>query len=103
MIQIAVKREVLLSDGNTQGSKVCVFDRSPNSIRKEENVQCMMTKIDTSNSLALHASSGQPSRCLTAISSQEASPEQQVDLLGFWEVGSFRLDNQIKFFVLRDP
>ena len=103
MIQKAVKREVLLSDGNTQGSKVCVFDRSPNSIRKEENVQCMMTKIDTSNSLALHASSGQPSRCLTAISGQEASPEQQVDLLGFWEVGSFRLDNQIKFFVLRHP
>ena len=62
-----------------------------------------MTKIETSNSLAVSANSGQPTRCLTAISGQIATPEQQVDLLGFWDVGKARLEDQIKFFILREP
>ena len=54
MIQKVVKREVLLNVASSQG------------------------RIQTSNSLTVSASSGQPSGHI-------ATPEQQIDLLGFWE------------------
>ena len=48
MIQKAVKCEVLLNVENSQcTSKVCIFSQSPQSVKQEENVQCMMTKIYT--------------------------------------------------------
>ena len=94
---------MLLKVGKSHGSRVSVFDNSPNSIKKEDNVKSMVAKIDTAESLAIPANSGQPTRCLKSISGQVATPEQQVDLLGFWEIGKTRLENQIKFFVLRDP
>ena len=103
MLQKAVKNEVLLKVGKSHGSRVSVFDNSPNSIKKEDNVKSMVAKIDTAESLAIPANSGQPTRCLKSISGQVATPEQQVDLLGFWEIGKTRHENQIKFFVLRDP
>ena len=59
-------------------------------------MKCMMTKVQTSNSFTI---SGEPSRCLKSISGQVATPEQQIDLLGFWEVGT---GNHIKFFILGD-
>ena len=93
LIQKAVKSEVMLSVDHSQRNKVGVFRDSPQSVKSEENVKCMMTKIHTSNLL----SSGEPGRCLTAVSGQVATPEQQTDLLGFWEVGKLRLENQIKF------
>ena len=37
------------------------------------------------------------------MSGQVATPEQQIDLLGFWRVGHEGFENQIKFFVLKDP
>ena len=35
-----------------------------------------------------------------SISGQVATPEQQIDLLGFWDE---RFQNQIKFYILKDP
>ena len=94
LIQKAVKSEVMLNVDHSQRDKVGVFSDSPQSVKNEES---MMTKIQTS------LSSGEPGRCLTAVSGQVATPEQQTDLLGFWEVGKVRLENQIKFFILREP
>ena len=83
MVQKAVNRELLLMIDDAR-SKVCIFDPFPHSVKKEENVECTMTKVQTSNSLVI---SGEPSRCFKSISGQVINPEQQIDLLGFWEVG----------------
>ena len=49
-----------------------------------------MTKIQSLNTIdALEV------RPLTSMSGQVATPEQQIDLLGFWEVGH---ENQVKFY-----
>ena len=51
LIQKAVKSEVMLSVDHSQRNKVGVFSDSPQSVKSEENVNCMMTKIHTSNLL----------------------------------------------------
>ena len=68
------------------------------SVKREENDRCMMSKVQSSNTLdALEV------RPLTSMSGQVATHEQQIDLLGFWEVGHERFENQVKFYVLKDP
>ena len=58
----------------------------------------MMTKVQSSNTPdALEV------RPLTSMSGQVATPEQQIDLVGFWEVGHERFKNQVKFYVRKDP
>ena len=37
------------------------------------------------------------------MSGQVATPEQKIDLLAFWEVGHERFENQVKFYILKDP
>ena len=55
-------------------------------MKREENVECM-TEVQSSNTLV---------RSLTSMSGQVATPEQ-IDLLGFWEVGHEKFENHIKF------
>ena len=62
-------------------------------MKTEENVKCMMTKILSSNTLDVL----DEVQTLTSMSGQVATPEQQIDLLGFWEVGHERFENQILF------
>ena len=59
----------------------------------------MMTKVQSSNTLDVL----EEVRPLTSMSGEVATPEQQIDLLGFWRVGHERFENQIKLFVLKDP
>ena len=58
----------------------------------------MMTKVQSSNTLDVL----DEVRPLTSMSGQVATPEQQIDLLGFWEVGHERFEDHIKFYVLKD-
>ena len=53
----------------------------------------MKTKVQTSHSLEVSCENSS----LKSMSGQVASPEQQIDLVGFWEVGQKRLENQISF------
>ena len=99
MLQKAVKHEVLLDVRQHQSCQHSLFDSSPHSVRTEDNVKCMITKAQTSNSLEVSCENER----LKSLSGQVASPEQQIDLVGFWEVGQQRLENQIKFFILKDP
>ena len=82
-----LKGAVLLDLDDTKISKVCISQQSV----KRENIKCMMTKVQSSNTL-------DEVRSLMAMSGQVATPQQQDDLLGFWEVGHER--NHIIFFVL---
>ena len=59
----------------------------------------MMTKVQSSNTLNLI----DEVRPLTSMSGQVATPKQQIDLLGFWDMGHKRFENHIKFYVLKDP
>ena len=36
------------------------------------------------------------------MSGQVATPEQ-IDLLGFWEVGHEKFENHVQFYILKDP
>ena len=40
---------------------------------------------------------------LQSLSFQLATPEQEKDLLSFWEVGLSHFENKVKYFILRDP
>ena len=60
----------------------------------------MMTKVQSSNTLDVDLNESRP---LTSMSGQVATLEQQIDLLGFWEVGRERFRNHVKFYVLKDP
>ena len=82
-----------------QRSQFSLFDPSPHSVRTEDNVNCMKTKVQTSQSLEVSCENSS----LKSMSGEVASPEQHIDLVGFWEVGQKRLENQIKFFILKDP
>lgn len=66
-------------------------------VKREENVKCMMTKVQTSNSLEVV----DETRPLTSMGGQVATPEQQIDLLGFWKVGHDRFESHIKCFILK--
>ena len=78
MVLNAVKNAVLLDLHDTKSDKMSVFDTSMQSVKREENDRCMMTKVQSSNTLdALEV------RPLTSMSGQVATPEQQIDL-GSW-------------------
>ena len=62
--------------------------------KKGENIKCMMTKVQSSNILDVLDGV----RPLASMSGQVATPEQQIDLLGFWEMGHERFENHVKFF-----
>ena len=40
---------------------------------------------------------------LQSLSGKLAKPEQEKDLLSFWEVGLEQFENKVKYYVLRDP
>ena len=50
MVLNAVKNAVLLETG-TKSGEVSVFDPSQRSAKIEENVKCMMAKVQSSNTL----------------------------------------------------
>ena len=56
----------------------------------------MLTKVRSSNILDVL----DEVRPLPSVSGQVATPEQKIDLLGFWEVGQERFENHIKFYAL---
>ena len=86
------ERNAVLDD--TKTDKVSVYDPSQQSIKREENIKCMMTKVQSSNTLDV-LDEVIP---LTSLSGQVATPEQKIDLLGFWKVGHERFDNHIKIY-----
>ena len=59
---------------------VCAFDPSQMSVKKQENIKCTMTKVQSSNTLDVL----NEVRPLISMSGQVATLEQQIDLLGFW-------------------
>ena len=87
-----VKNAVMLDFDDTKAGKVCVFDLSQRSV-KRENIKCMMTKVQFSNTLDVI----DEVRPLTSMSGQVATPEQQIDLLGFWDMGHERFENTSSF------
>ena len=89
----------MLDFDDTKAGKVCLFDPSQTSVKRVENIKCMMTKVQSSNTLDVL----DEARPLTSMSGQVATPEQQIDLLGFWDMGHERFENHIKFYVLKDP
>ena len=89
-----VKNAILLETG-TKSGEVSVFDPSQQLAKIEENVKCMMAKVQSSNTLDVL----DEVRPLTSMSGQAATPEQQIDLLGFWEVGHERFEDSINFFL----
>ena len=82
----------------TKPDKIGVFDSSQLSSKVEENILRMMTNVQSSNTLNIF----DQVRPLISMSGQVATQEQ-VDLLGFWEVGHERFVNSIKFFILKEP
>lgn len=98
LVTMAVKNAVLL-DTNDSNNNVRVLDSSPKSMKEEENVNSVISKIDDTNTLEVV----NESKSLTSMSGQVARVEQQKDLGGFNEFGREWLENQIKFFILKDP
>lgn len=93
----ALKQQALL-DGPGQSTKVSIFNTSPHAVKVEENVAAMMIKLKSAN--LLNAGSTSP---LQSLSGQVAKPEQEKDLLSFWDVGQKQFENRIKYFQLKDP
>ena len=59
----------------------------------------MASQIGQSNSLLKDAAS----RNLQSICGQPAMPEQESDLLAFWDVGCRLFFNRIEYFILKTP
>ena len=68
----------MLDVDNLNNGKVNVFDPSQQCVKREENVQCMMELVVSSNCLDVVGEV----RPLKSISGQVATPEQQIDRLG---------------------
>ena len=73
MVLNAVKNAVLLDADGTKSGKIGVFDSSQLSAKVEENILCMMTKVQSSNTLDVF----DQVRPLTSMSGQVATQEQQ--------------------------
>ena len=76
-----------------------IFDASPNSVKVEENIQCMISTVGDSSCLALVTEQ----RNLQSICGQLATAEQEHDLTGFWEIGKRMFLNRIEYFILKTP
>ena len=59
----------------------------------------MMTKVQSTSTLDIF----DEVRPLISMSGQVATPEQQIDLLGFWGVGHEKFENHVQFYILKDP
>lgn len=59
----------------------------------------MIAKVELTKLLSV----GGPTHPLQSLSAQVATPEQERDLLSFYEVGIQHFKNRIEYFVLRDP
>ena len=69
-----VRNSVLLDVDDTKSDKIGVFDASQQSIKREENVKCMMTKVQSTSTLDIF----DEVRPLTSMSGQVATPKQQI-------------------------
>lgn len=94
----ALKSQVFLDGLVKPTSKTCIFDTSPHAARVEENVKSMISKIQSTKLLSV----GQV-QCLQSFSAQVAKPEQERDLLSFYQSGVEHFKNRIEYFVLRIP
>ena len=64
----------------------------------EKNVAAMIVKVKSTKLLTTGLKNS-----LQSLSGKLAKPEQEKDLLSFWEVGLEQFENKVKYFVLRDP
>ena len=92
----ALKQQVFLDRSGTSTRTSCFFDTSPHATRVEENVAAMISKIQSTKLLEV----GTPNH-LQSLSCQFATPEQEKDLLYFFEVGTSHFENKVKYFILK--
>ena len=71
---------------------------SPQAAKVEENVAALMAKLKSTNMLIVGLTNP-----LQSLSGQLAKPEQEKDLLSFWDIGQKQFENRVKYFQLGDP
>ena len=71
MVLNAVKNTVMLDADGTKSGKIDVFDSSQLSAKVEENILCVTTKVQSSNTLNVHVFN--QVRPLTSMSGQVAT------------------------------
>ena len=91
----------LFPQSNGLPSQVEIFDHTPGTKEKEENIIAMIEKIDQKS---LFPSSVTTNRGLVNVfSNLKATPEQSHDLLNFRTIGHDSLINYINHYLLRVP
>ena len=97
-----LKQQVLLDGDKSSNNQFCVVSLDSSTVLKvEENVKAMLSYVQSASVLSL--TDNNSDGLLTSMSGQIATPEQKIDLLGFWEIGLERFKNKVKYFVLHDP
>lgn len=94
----SLKQQVLLDGLPGKFTGASIFDTSPHIARVEENVVAMIAKVKSTTLLAIGSTDG-----LQSLSGQLATPEQEKDLLSFWEAGFEQFKSKVKYFVLKEP
>ena len=76
-----LKQQVLLDGLGKSTNRVCIFDTSPHAAKVEENVAAMIAKVKSTKLLTTGLKNS-----LQSLSGKLAKPEQEKDMLSFWEV-----------------
>ena len=84
---------------NQAEEKPSIIDTSSESVKVEGNIIHMINEIATNNLLPLHVTRG----VLNTFTMQKATPEQQHDLLNFFEIGEKSFQFYVKYYILKIP
>ena len=78
----SLRHLALLDRGDHDSVKLFASNECARSLKTEENMNCMMTKLEKSKCLTLDLECKQ----LQSLCGQIATCEQEIDLTGFWDV-----------------
>ena len=79
--------------------KLFASNECARSLKTEENMNCMMTKLEKSKCLTLDLECKQ----LQSLCGQIATCEKEIDLTGFWDVGKSLFMNRIEYYIIKTP
>ena len=85
--------------GEEKKESFSIFDNTSHSIRCEENVRAITTKLCD----MLVFDSARDNRSLQTMDGHLATPEQCSDLLTFRDIGQSYYSAYVKHYILRDP
>ena len=98
---LKVRKEQLLIGTNKSATSTSLFNHNTEAVKLEGNISAMRGKLLTSSLVVCTSTTSTQS--LGTLSGTVASPEQEMDLLEFWDIGKICYGCRVRYFILKEP